>query len=597
MRAYINNKPFDFDEEITILEAARKMGFFIPTLCAFQPLNHTPGTCAVCIVRVIRADGQELTLTSCKTPLEDGMHVDTISSAVKKLQRKQVELLFADHEQDCVTCGRYGNCELLQLARNLGVKSAQYTGKFTAKRTVDTSDLAIQLDGNKCVRCMRCVEVCNQLHGIGALRIDNIGTSAGVCVNQADKWIDSNLCVRCGQCIMVCPTGALMARDNVEQARELLEDEEVITVVQFAPAVRATLGDAFGLLPGTNVEKRIITGLKMMGANYILDTNFSADMVIMEEGTELLGRLNDPQAKLPMFTSCCPAWINYVEQHIPELLDHISSTRSPQAVMGSMVKTWFAEKIGKDSSKIRMISIMPCTAKKVEAARPQLAKDGVPDTDLVLTVRELARLFQSRGIDLKTIPDGEFDTPFMSQGTGAAVIFGKSGGVAEAAARTLYHVLTGGEVNSIPFHAAKNPYAFKEAELELGGKTLHIGVVYGLANAREVARQVLDGTSSYDFIEVMTCPGGCVNGGGTFRKRGKYLNFTEQRFEALEKADENCVYRQSHNNLMVQQAYREFFGEPNSHKAHKLLHTTYDNRKKEPAVPSIREVWHKIKLG
>ena len=270
MRAYINNKPFDFDQEITILEAARQMGFFIPTLCAFKPLCHTPGTCAVCIVRVKRADGQELTLTSCKTPLEDGMEVDTISSQVKKMQRTQVALIFADHDMDCVTCGRYGNCELLQLARNLGVQKAPFTGKFIAERKVDHTDPAIELDVNKCVRCMRCVEVCNKIQGIGALRIDEIGTKAGVCLNGTKDWVDSTKCVRCGQCIMVCPTGALMSTDNVDKAREILEDESVISVVQFAPSVRATLGDAFGTLSGTNVEKRIIAGLKMMGANYVL---------------------------------------------------------------------------------------------------------------------------------------------------------------------------------------------------------------------------------------------------------------------------------------------------------------------------------------
>ena len=310
MRAYINNKPFDFDQEITILEAARQMGFFIPTLCAFKPLCHTPGTCAVCIVRVKRADGQELTLTSCKTPLEDGMEVDTISTQVKKMQRTQVALIFADHDMDCVTCGRYGNCELLQLARNLGVQKAPYTGKFIAERKVDHTDPAIELDVNKCVRCMRCVEVCNQIQGIGALRIDEIGTKAGVCLNGSKDWVDSTKCVRCGQCIMVCPTGALMSTDNVEKAREILEDENVISVVQFAPSVRATLGDAFGTLSGTNVEKRIIAGLKMMGANYVLDTNFSADVVIMEEGTELLNRVKDKHSVMPMFTSCCPGWVS-----------------------------------------------------------------------------------------------------------------------------------------------------------------------------------------------------------------------------------------------------------------------------------------------
>lgn len=599
MRAYINGKPFDFNEELTILQAARRVGAYIPTLCAFQPLNHTPGTCGVCLVDVERADGEKLSITSCKNRLEDGMKVNTSSPYVRKIQREQVELLFADHEQDCVTCPRYGNCELLMLARSLGVHQAAYTGKFTAKRRLDLSDKALRLDANKCIRCFRCVEVCKQVQHCNALKIDGIGAESGVALCGADRWIDSDRCVRCGQCTLVCPTGALAEIDQIDEALEYLENPNVISVVQFAPAVRATLGEAFGMPAGTNVEGKLITAIKKLGADYVLDTNFAADVTIMEEGTELLERLKDKTQKGPMFTSCCPAWVNWVEQHRPSFIPHLSTTRSPQGIMSSLAKNWLPEKIDANPVRIKVISIMPCTAKKVEAARPQLGDGSLRDTDVVLTVREFSRLLKGRGIDLNDLEESKFDTPFMSEGTGAAVIFGRSGGVAEAALRTLYALCNGHELSGgVPWHRSEHPNMDREVEVELNGiGKVKVGVLYGLANAEAIVKEVEEGKCDYDFIEVMSCPGGCVNGGGTPRVMGNYFNRNVPRTRTLDNCDRMLEIRQSHNNPMVKAVYDEFLGTPNSRRAHRLLHTEYNDRSKAHDEPDIRAIWKKIQLA
>ena len=599
MRAFINGKPFDFNEELTILEAARRVGAFIPTLCAFAPLNHTPGTCGVCLVDVERANGEKLTITSCKNRLEDGMKVNTASPYVRQIQREQVELLFADHRQDCVTCPRYGSCELLMLAKNLGVHQASYTGKFTANRRIDTSDTAMRLDANKCIRCFRCVEVCKTVQGCNALKIEGIGTHSGVALCGTERWIDSDRCVRCGQCTLVCPTGALSEHDQVEEALEYLENPNYITVVQFAPAVRATLGESFGLQPGMNVEHKIVTALKQLGADFVFDTNFSADVTIMEEGTELLTRLKDPARKGPMFTSCCPAWINWVEQHHPSTIPYLSTTRSPQAILSSLAKNWLPEKINKNPSAIKVISIMPCTAKKTEASRTQLADGTLQDTDVVLTIREFSRLLKGRGISLPDLEETDFDSPYMTQGSGAAVIFGRSGGVAEAALRTLYKITNCRElVGGVRWHRSEHPNVQKEVEVELNGiGAVRVAVVYGLSNASVIAKEVDEGTCVYDFIEVMSCPGGCVNGGGTPRVQGNWFNRNTPRTRTLDCLDRSLEVRQSHNNPQVQALYEDFLGTPNSQRAHRLLHTHYQDRSTEPKTPDIREIWQKIKLA
>lgn len=597
MQALINNVPFDFEEEITVLEAVRELGFFVPTLCYYPTLEHRPGSCGLCIVQIEYPDGKVELTTSCKTQLLDGMKVTSDSKEVRDAQRQQLSLLFADHEMNCMSCDRHGNCELLDLAEKLDLKEGITPGSVRTHKNVDYSDDAIYLDPNKCIRCERCVAVCGKIQGLYTLTMKGSGRSRTVGLTEGGTWALSNNCVRCGQCTVVCPTGALKVKDQVDVANEYINDPEIITVFQFAPAVRATLGEAFGLPPGTNVEKKIVAALKKIGANYVLDTNFSADAVIMEEGTELLGRLKDSDAVLPMFTSCCPGWINFVEQHKPELIPHISTTRSPQAVLSSLVKSWMPEKANIEGSKIRTVSVMPCSAKKDEAGRPALRKGEVPDTDLVITVREFAKLLKGRGIDLKTIEEAEFDVPFMSEGTGAAVIFGKTAGVAEAAARTVYYKLTGKNVDNLRFVKSNHPHVSSELTVDLAdGKKLRIGVVYGLANADYIADEVLAGKSPFDFIEVMACPGGCINGGGTPREAGDYHPFAEVRTEVLETLDESNKIRQSHNNPMVIELYKEYLGEPNSHLAHELLHTSYKDRKEKKKL-QISDIWKEITLA
>lgn len=597
MKALINGVPFTFTEKLTVLEAVRKLGFFVPTLCAYPTLESTPGSCGLCIVKIKYPDGREVLSTSCKTGLEDGMEIRTDSPEVRQAQRKQLALLFADHDMNCMGCDRHGKCELLDLAEKLDLKKGIAPGSYKVAKEEDYSDRAIWLDPNKCIRCERCVEVCGKVQGLYVLTMKGSGRERAAALREGKPWALSDNCVRCGQCTVVCPTGALQARDQVDVANDYLTDPGIYTVFQFAPAVRATLGEEFGFPAGVNVERKIVEALKKAGADCVLDTNFSADVVIMEEGTELLNRLNDKNAVLPMFTSCCPAWINFVELHKPELIPHISTTRSPQAVMGSLIKSWLPEKKGIPKEKIRSISIMPCTAKKDEAARQALAKDAVPDVDLVLTVREFAKLLKGKGIDLRKLEGQDFDTPFMSKGSGAAVIFGKTAGVAEAAARTVYYVLTGKNVNSIQFKTSEHPHVEQELTIDLGeGKSpLRIGVVHGLANADYIADEVLSGKSPFDFIEVMSCPGGCINGGGTPREAGDYHPFNLERTKVLTTIDEKHSLRQSHNNPMVKELYKEYLGEPNSHLAHELLHMEYQDRKSGKKLRA-EDIWKEITL-
>ncbi len=597
MKIEFNRKSYEVSGVKTVLEAARALDIYIPTLCAYPALHHTPGSCGVCLAEIEYANGRKIITTTCKTGIEEGMKVLTNTPRVRELQKAQLELLFSDHELTCDSCSRHGACELLDLAETFCLTTPKYKSRYWRPKVVDRSDRAIHLDANKCIRCERCVEVCDQIQGIHTLTMDHSGFSRSVGLSEGGLWADSSLCVRCGQCTSVCPTGAVSVSNTTEPVMKWLSDPDIVTVFQFAPAVRATLGEAVGLPPGVNVEKKIVAALKKMGADFVLDTNFTADVVIMEEGTELLGRLSDEKAVLPMFTSCCPGWINFVEQHRPKLIPNVSTTRSPQAVMGALVKTYLPEATGTPREKIRMISIMPCSAKKNESARPALSRDGVPDTDEVITVREFASLVKRFGIDLKIIKDAEFDSPFMSEGSGAAVIFGKSAGVAEAAARTLYFVKTGVNVDEVGFTASMHPHVSKEAKIEFpDGRTLRIGVVHGLANAAVVADEVLAGNSPYDFIEVMACPGGCINGGGTPRVVGDYHPYSHERRLVLEREDRSKEVRQSHNNKEVQKLYEKYLEKPNSKKAHELLHTHYTNRQVIRGSDA-EEIWKRMTLA
>lgn len=597
MKAWINNKEFEFQEGETILHAAKRLGIFIPTLCAYLPLNHTPGTCRVCLVEVTDDRGRGQIVTACTTPLTNGMRVQTRTKRIREMQRWQVAWIFSDHDQDCASCSRHGNCELQDLALYVGLQHNSCNGRFTEKRPLDWSANGLVRDANKCIRCYRCVEVCRQVQGVSALTMDNIGNECGVGIAGAKLWADSAKCVQCGQCSLVCPTGALSEKDQTEVALDWFSDPEIKTVVAFAPAVRVTLGDAFQAAAGTNLEKRIVTALKQLGADYVCDINWAADVTIMEEGTELLERLNDG-GTLPMMTSCCPGWVNFVEKVHPEIIPNLSTTRSPQAIFGSLAKTWFAREHGINPDKLRFISIMPCTAKKDEAARSQLKTEGMPDTDLVLTVREFARVLRRHGINLPQIPESEFDSPFMSQNTGAGAIFGVTGGVMEAAVRTVYHVVTGKELGHVVYEPARGREWVKEGTVDLGEKgKVKIAVVHGLAHVEQILEDIREGKCDYHFIEVMACPGGCVDGGGTIREKNSYLDKLDARTQSIYKIDAERPIRQSHRNPDVIRLYQEFLEKPLSHRAETLLHTNYKDRQQKRRNPSTAEIWEKVRLG
>ena len=584
MKVNVNGKEYSFKEGETILELAKRNGIFIPSLCQFEPLGHKPATCRVCLVEVDDAKGKRMA-AACETPLEDGMVIDSISRHVRDMQRTQVELIFADHDQDCVSCVRHGNCELQDLGESVGVSRNRFIGKVKhspKSRPVDDTANGMQRDMSKCIRCLRCVEVCRQIQGVAALTLDGKGTDACIGVGMADDHASSS-CIQCGQCIMVCPTGALAERDENDKVIDMLADPEITTVFAFAPSVRVVLGEEFGMTPGVNVEGKIVGALKAIGADIVLDTDFAADVVIMEEGTELLQNIKNGK-KLPMFTSCCPGWINYAEKHFPDVLPHVSSTRSPQAVLGALAKHYLPEAMEVDPKRLRVISIMPCTAKKDEANRPELARGDTPDTDVVLTVREFARLLRRFGIDLADVDPEPFDNPFMSSSTGAAVIFGSTGGVMEAAVRTVYAVLNGKELDSIEVAPLRGMDGVKEAEIDLGGENgkIKVAICHGLRNARKLAEEAVKGESPYAFVEVMACPGGCVDGGGTSRVKKKFHPHAKTRQQALYRVDRAMPRRQSHNNPQLKKMYDDFLGEPGSHKAHDLLHTSYGNRQQTP---------------
>ncbi len=595
MLGFINGKEVQFEQNETILEVAKRTGHFIPTLCEMADIHHTPGTCRVCLVDVKRKNSPgRLMVTSCTTPMEEGMDVLTRTPAVREKQRLQVELLLADHKQDCAVCIRHGNCELQDAAQFVGLQHSKHTyPQFYMERTWDDSSKAIVRDMSKCIRCFRCVQVCREIQGADVLVISEKGLATEISVRDGAPLAASD-CVSCGQCILVCPVGALAEKDDIENVIDFLYDPEIVTVFQFAPAVRIALGEEFMLPPGTNVEGKIITALKGLGADVALDTNFTADLVIMEEGTELLHRIKDG-GTLPMFTSCCPGWVNFVEKNYPEMRPHISSTKSPQACLGSMAKTYLAEKMGKPPAKIKVISIMPCTAKKEEASRPELASGGAPDVDVVLTTREFARLLKREGIRLDGLEESPYDNPWMGDYSGAAAIFGTTGGVMEAALRTVYKVAWGRELEQIEFSGVRGFENIREAQVDLGPElgVVKVAVAHSLKAARKVVEAVKRGEASYHFVEVMACPGGCMGGGGQPRSKKSYQASWEARREALYGIDRERPVRQSHNNPLIARLYKEYLDEPYSAKAHELLHTTYRDRKRI-VKHTMKEIWEEI---
>ncbi len=595
MNATINGRNVDFAANETILEVAREAGQFIPTLCELSDIGHTPGTCRMCIVEVTRPGQQKpQLLTACDTPLEEGMAVSTRSIEVRQHQRLQMELLLADHNQDCASCVRHGDCELQDTAQFVGLQNTRFSNPdFFADRCVDRTSTSIQRDMTKCVRCQRCVAICRDIQGTDVLVFSGKGLAAEIGIRDSIAMGDSE-CTSCGQCTLVCPVGALAEKDDTEQVIDYFYDPEIFTVVQIAPATRIALGEEFNMDRGTNVEGRLISAFEQLGADVVLDTNFTADLVIMEEGNELLNRIQK-QGTLPMFTSCSPGWVNWLEKNHPELRDNLSTVKSPQQCFGAVAKTYLAERMEVDPDRMRVISIMPCTAKKEEAARPEFATNGRPDVDVVLTTRECARLLKREGVWLPDLPEGKFNNEWMGLYSGAAEIFGTTGGVTEAAVRTVHFAVTGQELPAIEFNAIRGYDHMREAVVPLGSdNSVKVGVAHGLAAAKKMIERVKSGEADYTFIEFMGCPGGCMGGGGQPRIKKNYQSFWKERQKAIYKIDKDATIRQSHNNPCIQKIYAEFLGEPLGPKSHELLHTSYRDRKVR-VKHNIKTIWDEIR--
>ena len=581
----IEGHSYQVDAGLTILEAAKKCGYTIPTLCAFNHGECSRGSCRVCLVEVKGARGL---VASCVYPVNDGMEIIISSPKAVSARRTSVELLLSNHSKNCQQCTKNEYCELLNVAKITGARDNMYEGSKTPV-TIDELTPSIIRDTSKCVLCGRCVERCKNAQGIGILGFENRGFKT-IVAPAYNRSMKNSPCILCGQCVNVCPTGALMEKSEIDKLDQAKKEGKYI-VVQTAPAVRAALGEEFGMPIGTSVTGKMVAALKRLGFDKVYDTNFAADLTIMEEATELVHRIKEG-GQLPMITSCSPGWVNYAEYFYGDLLGHLSSCKSPHEMEGAIIKSYFAEKQGLDPKNIFVVSIMPCTAKKYEKERPENAsKEGLKDVDCVLTTRELARLIKRSGIDFRRLPDEEFDQDLLGEYTGAGVIFGVTGGVMEAALRTAYFTVTGKEHELIAFKEVRGFDGLKEAEIDLNGTKIKVAVAHGMKNAKPLLDDIRAGKSPYTFIEIMGCPGGCINGGGQPFVKPCFLpneddnildTYKEKRAKVLYSEDEKQILRQSHRNTQIQQLYKDYLGEPNSHKAHELLHTTYHSRDRYP---------------
>ena len=571
----INNMPLSVPKGISILEAARMAGIEIPTLCYLKKINEI-GACRICMVEV---KGARSLVTACVYPVNEGMEIFTNTERVRKSRKMTLELILSTHDRKCLSCVRSGTCELQQLCKEFGVDDE---GRFDGANPVhEYDDSAIHMirDNGKCILCRRCVAACQAQHisviGANARGFDtHIGSAF-------ERPLDSVACVSCGQCIVNCPTGAIYEKDDTAKVLEAINDPEKFVVVHTAPSIRVTLGECFGMHIGTNVQGKMVAALRRLGFDKVFDTDFGADLTIVEEANEFLGRVQNGGV-LPMITSCSPGWIKYCEHYYPDTLDHLSTCKSPQQMSGAIIKTWYAEKMGIDPKDIVVVGIMPCTAKKFETKRDDQAASGYPDVDYSLTTRELGRMIESAGIYFKHLPDEEFDNP-LGDSTGAAVIFGATGGVMEAALRTAVEKLSGEELKSLDVTEVRGTDGIKEASYTVNGMEVKVCVVSGLANANTIMEKVKNGTADYHFIEIMGCPGGCVNGGGQPIQHAVVRNFVDlkaRRAAALYEADKDMPLRKSHESEAVKRLYAEFLGEPGSHKAHEVLHTSYVARPK-----------------
>jgi iron-only hydrogenase group A len=565
----INNLKVNAEEGMTILDAAKSVGISIPTLCHLKNLNPS-GACRICSVEV---EGMRGLIPACAYPVFEGMIVETNSPRVRRARKTIVELLIENHPQDCLICVRNKNCELQSLAEQYGTREHRYKGD-TKQHAIDVSSASMERDPAKCILCGRCVRVCHEVQKIGAIDFTNRGFSS-IVTTPYNKGINVSDCILCGQCILVCPTAALREKSSLKEVTNALNDKKKYTVVQVAPAVRITLGEEYHMPPGTDVSGQLVTALRRIGFKKVFDTNFSADLTIVEEASELVNRIQNNKP-LPMFTSCCPGWIKFAESNSPEILPNLSSCKSPHEMEGAVIKTYYASKMGINPEDIFVVSIMPCTVKKYESDRDELSESNMPDVDAVLTTRELVRLFNTAGIDFESLPESGWDNP-MGESTGAAAIFGATGGVMEAALRTAYFKLTGKNLTSVDFEDIRGLEGIKEATVKIGDLDVNVAVVNGIGNIKPVIEDIKAGKSKYHFIEVMTCPGGCINGGGQpINQKPDKIN---KRIKALYQIDSNKEHRMSHENDSIKILYKEFFGEPNSHRAHEILHTEYYNRK------------------
>ena len=552
----------------SVLEAATQAGVKIPTLCYLEGLNEI-GSCRLCVVEI---EGAKTLAASCVTPAAQGMVVHTNTRQVREARRAVLELIISNHPFDCLTCVRSGSCELQALAESLGIREIRFAGA-KAHHAVDNSTPSIVRDPDKCILCRRCVAVCEQVQGVSAINVSGRGFNS--VVSPAGQLpLGDAACTLCGQCILVCPTGALSEVDSTRKVWEALGDAKKHVVVQTAPAIRVALGEEFGLAPGSIVTGQLVAGLRALGFDRVFDTNFTADLTILEEGNELLQRLTTG-GTLPMITSCSPGWIKFIEHFYPDMLGNLSTCKSPQQMFGALAKTYYAERAGVDPADMFVVSIMPCTAKKFECERPEMRSSGYQDVDAVLTTRELARMLREAGIDPTTLEPEDYDAP-LGIGTGAAVIFGATGGVMEAALRTVYEVVMKQDLPSLDFREVRGFEGIKEAEVVLGDTTVRVAVAHTLGNARKLLERVRSGEAFYHFIEIMACPGGCIGGGG--QPIGTNTERRLERIDAIYQADRDLPLRKSHDNPEVKQLYEEFLGEPLGHKSHELLHTQYTAR-------------------
>lgn len=561
----INNLPLEVEEGTLLIDAARMLNIDIPHMC-YHPDQESKAHCRLCVVEV---KGSRKLQTSCTTPVSEGMEVFTDTKKVYDAQVGILELMLADHKQNCLSCARNGSCELQALCRRFNLLRPELPD-ISSKEPLRLDNPAIVKDPSKCVKCGRCIKACQEVQGLDCLTAAYRGERYKV-TTAFDLPMWETDCVLCGQCSLVCPVGAIVEKDDTQGVWRAIHDESKHVIVQVAPAVRVALGDEFGMEPGALVTGKMVTAMRMLGFDKVFDTNFAADLTIMEEGSELIDRLQNG-GKLPMITSCSPGWVNYVEKHHPELMGNLSSAKSPQAMFGAVSKTYYAEKMGLDPHDIVTVSVMPCTAKKYEAKRPELGRDGYRDVDHVLTTREIAKLIRYEGVNMKNLEESDFDSP-LGTATGAGAIFGATGGVMEAALRTAYEVFTGETLPRLDFEEVRGFEGIKEATIDLNGTPLKVAVAHTLKRAEELLKHADD----YAFIEVMACPGGCIGGGG--QPIGTTNEVRKKRIQALYELDRSLPLRKSHDNPEIQAIYRDFFTRPLSNKAHDLLHTHYQERK------------------